>query len=109
MRYSHAYPSMPPHTGLVVVWDELTVHPLLHTYHVAEAENWISQSFQTVKSPAEDSYGLVVGPEGGVTERESAFFRELGVVPVRLSPHVLRTETAAFPFLCALQWHRGRL
>ncbi len=74
-----------------------------------EAEKWISQCFQSIKTSDTAEFGLVVGPEGGLTPQEIGFFEGLGATGVRLSPHVLRTETAAFPFLCALQWHRGRL
>ena len=42
-----------------------------------------------------DAVGLVVGPEGGLTEAEVSWFRERGVTPVTLGPLILRTETAA--------------
>lgn len=38
---------------------------------------------------------LLVGPEGGFDASESAAIAAAGFVPVRLGPHVLRTETAA--------------
>jgi 16S rRNA (uracil1498-N3)-methyltransferase len=56
-----------------------------------------------------DPLGVVIGPEGGLSEAELIEFKDLGIQEVRLSPHTLRTETAAFPFLCAVQWLRGRL
>ena len=42
---------------------------------------------------------LIIGPEGGWTEREEDLALEKGAVPFSLGPHVLRTETAA---VCAL-------
>jgi 16S rRNA (uracil1498-N3)-methyltransferase len=36
----------------------------------------------------------VVGPEGGITEHESAAFRQAGATACRLGPTVLRTSTA---------------
>ncbi len=37
---------------------------------------------------------LIVGPEGGVSEAETAAFTQAGAVPVRLGPSVLRGSTA---------------
>jgi len=37
----------------------------------------------------------VVGPEGGLTEKEHSLLRDCGAQPVRLAQHVLRVETAA--------------
>jgi 16S rRNA (uracil1498-N3)-methyltransferase len=37
---------------------------------------------------------VIVGPEGGITDQESAAFRAAGATPLRLGPTVLRTSTA---------------
>lgn len=51
---------------------------------------------------------FVVGPEGGLSEFEQSALQEAGAVPVRLGPHVQRTETAGLSgiaaALCALGW-----
>ena len=39
--------------------------------------------------------GLVVGPEGGLTDEEVTALRALGGIPVTMGPLILRTETAA--------------
>jgi 16S rRNA (uracil1498-N3)-methyltransferase len=44
---------------------------------------------------------LLVGPEGGFTERELACAKEQGVQAVSLGPRILRTETAG-PAACAV-------
>lgn len=41
------------------------------------------------------SVSLVVGPEGGFSKRDVDMFKDLGLVFVKLEPHVLRTDTAA--------------
>ena len=46
---------------------------------------------------------ILVGPEGGLTDAETARAEEQGYVPVRLGPRVLRTETAAVAAVTALQ------
>ncbi|MFW6049602.1 MAG: RsmE family RNA methyltransferase [Myxococcota bacterium] len=54
-----------------------------------------------------DEAWVVVGPEGGLTDRERARLVEAGFVPVRLGPHVLRVETAA-PVAVAMALDRLR-
>lgn len=51
---------------------------------------------------------LVVGPEGGMTEREVASFVEAGAQLGRLGPHVLRTSTAGPVALSVLSHSTGR-
>ena len=46
---------------------------------------------------------ILVGPEGGLTDAETAKAEELGYVPVRFGPRILRTETAAVAAVTALQ------
>jgi 16S rRNA (uracil1498-N3)-methyltransferase len=46
---------------------------------------------------------LLVGPEGGFTDKEVEAARRAGFQAVRLGPRVLRTETAAPALLAALQ------
>lgn len=46
---------------------------------------------------------LLVGPEGGWSERELLAARAAGCVSVRLGPRVMRTETAGLAALAALQ------
>jgi 16S rRNA (uracil1498-N3)-methyltransferase len=52
---------------------------------------------------------LVVGPEGGLGERDVAILREAGFQGLRLGPRVLRTETAGLAALAALQALHGDL
>lgn len=45
---------------------------------------------------------LLIGPEGGLGERELALARQAGYIGLRLGPRILRTETAAVAALAAL-------
>jgi len=45
--------------------------------------------------PAEGELTLLIGPEGGWTDAEIAIAKTCGLMPVRLTPTVLRVETAA--------------
>jgi 16S rRNA (uracil1498-N3)-methyltransferase len=38
---------------------------------------------------------LLAGPEGGLSMREAGMARDMGMVPVHLGEHILRSETAA--------------
>jgi 16S rRNA (uracil1498-N3)-methyltransferase len=47
-----------------------------------------------VEVPARGEIVLLVGPEGGVSQEETASLTQAGAVPVRLGPTVLRASTA---------------
>ncbi|MBQ2956853.1 MAG: 16S rRNA (uracil(1498)-N(3))-methyltransferase [Clostridia bacterium] len=47
------------------------------------------------KEPAAKDVAFVIGPEGGISEREAEEAREAGALCVTLGPRILRTETAA--------------
>lgn len=55
------------------------------------------------------SVALLVGPEGGMTEREETTSKELGFIPIRIGTRVLRTETASVAGLTAIQLKWGDL
>ena len=48
----------------------------------------------SVDLPADGEVLLVVGPEGGITDRELAALASAGATAVRLGASVLRTSTA---------------
>lgn len=56
-----------------------------------------------------DSIALVVGPEGGLSERDLATLRAAGFRGLRLGPRILRTETAGLAAIAALQALHGDL
>ena len=55
-----------------------------------------------------DRFTLVVGPEGGISERELATLTAAGATLVRLGPEVLRTSTAGPAALAVLNARLGR-
>lgn len=64
------------------------------------------------KSPRSLAFGpagglLVVGPEGGLGERDVASLTGAGFAGLRLGPRILRTETAGLAALAALQALHG--
>ncbi|MBD2869468.1 RsmE family RNA methyltransferase [Paenibacillus arenilitoris] len=52
---------------------------------------------------------LIVGPEGGFTEREAAEAEAAGAVPVGLGKRILRTETAGIVGLTCLLYESGEM
>ncbi|MCD6039852.1 MAG: rsmE [Gammaproteobacteria bacterium] len=50
---------------------------------------------------------VLVGPEGGLSEREINLVSQQGFVPISLGPRILRTETAALAIITAMQCSFG--
>jgi 16S rRNA (uracil1498-N3)-methyltransferase len=61
-----------------------------------------TQGLAEVSVAEADSLSLVVGPEGGIADDETAALTDVGATVVRLGPTVLRTSTAAAVALGAL-------
>jgi 16S rRNA (uracil1498-N3)-methyltransferase len=59
--------------------------------------------------PPEGALCLLVGPEGGLDERERAAAHAAGYTGIRLGPRILRTETAAITGVTLLQARFGDL
>jgi len=55
------------------------------------------------------SVALLIGPEGGFSRQEVALAQQAGVLPVRLGPRILRTETAAIAATTLVQGLIGDL
>ncbi len=63
----------------------------------------------SVSPQAGQSIALVVGPEGGLSERDLATLRAAGFRGLKLGPRILRTETAGLAAVAALQALYGDL
>lgn len=50
---------------------------------------------------------LLIGPEGGLSDKEIEFAQRHDFLPLNLGPRILRTETAAVAAMTALQFHAG--
>lgn len=67
------------------------------------------RSLLGIKNPTPHSITLLIGPEGGLEEREIEFAKAHGYGGLSLGPRVLRTETAGLTVLAALQTLWGDL
>ena len=52
---------------------------------------------------------VLIGPEGGFSEREAEIARTAGVTPAGLGPRILRAETAALVAATVVLWEAGGL
>ena len=55
------------------------------------------------QAPPDGPLQLLVGPEGGLSERELDIALTIGFKPLALGPRVLRAETAPLAALAAMQ------
>lgn len=53
--------------------------------------------------------GQLIGPEGGLSERDRMLATQAGFTGLRLGPRILRTETAGLAAIAALQARLGDL
>lgn len=59
--------------------------------------------------PLVEHYLLLIGPEGGLSEKEILMVARHGFLDILLGPRVLRTETTALTAITALQVRFGDL
>ncbi len=80
---------------LFVAWedaDSLSIKGLIHQWEVEHGQKPVKITF-------------LIGPEGGLEEKEVTEFVQLGGQPVTLGPRILRTETAGLTVLAMLMYH----
>ncbi|MFN3649346.1 MAG: 16S rRNA (uracil(1498)-N(3))-methyltransferase [Armatimonadota bacterium] len=63
---------------------------------------WGSSTLAQALQPAPERLTLLIGPEGGFSEAETALAREQGAEPVRLGTRTMRAETAALAAAAAV-------
>lgn len=55
------------------------------------------------------SIGIIIGPEGGLEEKEAEYLKNLGVKSVSLGKRILRTETVAIVLASIIMYELGNL
>lgn len=59
--------------------------------------------------PDLSSLGILIGPEGGITEEEIIYLQSVGFVPITLGKRILRTETAGLAAVSSLMSLYGEM
>jgi 16S rRNA (uracil1498-N3)-methyltransferase len=87
-----------PHVNDVVAADALPEllrdSVVLVCWEDANGAEGIAEAIARIAPAASADVAVVVGPEGGLTQREVALLEAAGALTVTLGPTVLRTETA---------------
>ena len=65
---------------------------------------WEGERNQKISYNHEESVGIIIGPEGGISEEEIQLLKNKGAKPVSLGPVILRSETAALYALSVMRF-----
>ncbi|MDE5976955.1 MAG: 16S rRNA (uracil(1498)-N(3))-methyltransferase [Turicibacter sp.] len=77
----------------------------LFAYEEIAKQGQLSQLKQSLNEIQKKSKVLVIiGPEGGISEKEEALLHQSGFKPCALGPRILRTETAPIYILSAISY-----
>lgn len=69
-----------------------------------EENNTLKNELHKIKEQGAKKIGIIIGPEGGIEEKEANTLQELGVKSVSLGKRILRTETVALSVLSNIMY-----
>lgn len=72
-----------------------------------EKERTLKQSLQSPILPPFPHILVLIGPEGGFSQKEIELAREAGFIPISLGKRILRTETAGMAVISAVMYEMG--
>jgi len=93
-------------TGLKDVLNEIKFKNLQQELSIAALNNFKENSAVSVKND-EIKISIIIGPEGGLEEKEIEFLKSLGVKSVSLGKRILRTETVAIVLASIIMYELG--
>lgn len=76
---------------------------------ICHPENEMLKTYQFSSKKIVDPINLLIGPEGGLTDKEVRLSKEKEFQSFNLGPRILRTETAPIVALTLLQYYWGDL
>jgi len=100
MAFGDLVKSVPRYDLAIVAWEEEDGLSLREALHRVSGFPLRSNP----ETPGVASVLLVIGPEGGLTEREVSALKAAGAVSVSLGPRLLRTDTAAIATCAAVMY-----
>ena len=69
-----------------------------------EENNKLKNELQIIKQQGAKKIGVIIGPEGGIDEKEAEILLDAGVKSVSLGKRILRTETVALSVLSNIMY-----
>ena len=93
------------------VINELKFKNLQQEISVAALSNFkeVTEIKKSDKKEDRISIGIIIGPEGGLEEKEVEYLKKLGVKSVSLGKRILRTETVAIVLASIIMYELGNL
>lgn len=93
------------------VINELKFKNLQQEISVAALSNFkeVTEIKKSDKKEDRISIGIIIGPEGGLEEKEVEYLKNLGVKSVSLGKRILRTETVAIVLASIIMYELGNL
>lgn len=88
--------------------DTATVVARVHDSYAVVLHEAASDALTALELPGSGEVLVVVGPEGGISDKELTLLQGAGAWPCRLGPEVLRTSTAGAAALAVLSVRLGR-
>jgi len=81
------------------ICDIISMYDIIIVAYEKEQEYTIKQELKRIKEINANKIGIVIGPEGGLEEKEVNLLKENGAKVVTLGKRILRTETVALNVL----------
>ena len=69
-----------------------------------EEKNSLKNELRQIKEKGFNKIGVIIGPEGGIDEKEADLLQQTGVKTVTLGKRILRTETVALSVLSNIMY-----
>ena len=77
----------------------LNMYDVIILAYEKEHQNTIKQELQKIKQEKLSKIGIIIGPEGGIDEKEVEMLKGYGIKVITLGNRILRTETVALNVL----------
>ena len=85
-----------PEISKVIDYKEISKYKFDHSYIAYEDEGEISFKEKIEQIKDGETIGIIIGSEGGFSQREVDYAKEVGYTSVSLGKRILRSETAVF-------------
>ena len=85
-----------PEISKVIDYKEISKYKFDHAYIAYEDEGEISFKDKIEQIKEGETIGIIIGSEGGFSQREVDYAKEVGYTSISLGKRILRSETAVF-------------